>query len=229
MCVFCGIGSHDLQSASIVFDSKIDGNRYKIIKSDPDIDSWEYHRTDGSCIYDSQGYWQLILDADYEFGQAYNNQYLFDLTNDISEINNLFVIQNQMIEQKNNNNETNHIDKGIKLINKINDITNEGMKRLKKYLKHPLFSEPIECFWDKLDIGMPDDNQPVQPFLNKKEYFNLVKQCFTQAVHDGMRLCFFFVCFVCVVFVFCILFFIFFFFSLRLSFFLGLSVDFLEI
>jgi len=154
--IVMNIGLRNLESSSIVFRYEKNQKLYKYIsKSDKIIDRWAYIRDDGWCVPGDDGNFNLILDEDMSDAQSVDNQYLFDLEDDIAEKHNLLNL--------NDNHE---------IIQYAKDI-------MTGYTEHYLYSEPLTFLWNRLPAGDPSDlgdGAFVAPFLNEEDYtFHLRK------------------------------------------------------
>ena len=180
------IGDSELRSASILVEDDVaDGNLYKYIVSTPGCiaDRWIYspskRHVDSWSIVDiidgqSVRGFKLQDDEQEPFSKIIDNSYLFDLTNDQSEMYNLLNNRLPNFNERRNN----------RIIAKCHNI-------LSKWVDvevNELFSSPLNFFHDRLEQGEPInlmDGKFVRPFLSDDEYERIINQMFDDDITKG--------------------------------------------
>jgi len=167
------IGDTELQSASMVI--RHEGSLYKYMRTDSNsaTDRWVYSGSLSdvwSTIDPEDGTSLKILDfvegdEVTKYSQVFEDGFLFDLTDDESELYNLL------------NPELPHYDEqlNMEIISKCSDILEEFMA------DNELFSVPINTLHSRLDLGDPTqiaDGMFVRPFLTNKEYKTHIARMF---------------------------------------------------
>merc|ERR1712228_527735 len=155
--ILFSIGLRNLDSATIVFKNPLDDNKlYKYIAQDVSIEKAGYMRLDGWCTPDSEnGDWAILTSDDETLApetQDLDNKFLFNLDDDVSEMNNL------LISAAGDDTE---------------DIVKYAISLITPYMDHPLFSEAIAGLW--LYDGEEDDSELgdesfIHPWLSRSEY-----------------------------------------------------------
>jgi len=169
------VADEELGSASIVMEHS-DGNLYKYIVSEPNnpADRWIWSSTksdpDTWSILDSKhnthGF-QFYSDGkeEFKYSQIVDGDYLFDLTNDVSEFYNLL------------NQDVPHYSNKLR-----NEVIDSAMDKLKAFMaKNKYFSTPMMRLHDRFDIGNAlgiDDGRFVRPFLNDSHYQAILTNMF---------------------------------------------------
>merc|ERR1711972_16469 len=192
------VGDRELRSARIIVEHE--GTLYKYVKSDSSsaTDRWIYsgRLSDVWSVPDYSRMTKLASEigkglpslkvieyeennADLAYSQVYDDSFLFDLTDDESEVYNLL------------NPNLPHYDADLNaaLITKCNQLLNEWMAQN----VHERFSEPLDFLHERLDVGDPsmtEDGKFVRPFLTNKHYKNLVVKMLDdegENVPDGLK------------------------------------------
>ena len=178
------VGDRELRSARIIVEHE--DKVYKFVKSDSSsaTDRWIYsgRLSDVWSVPDYSRMTKLSSEigkglpslkvveydennADLAYSQVYEDSFLFDLTDDESEMYNLL------------NPALPHYDADLNaaLIEKCNVLLQQWMEENAK----ERFSEPLDFLHERLDAGDPsktEDGKFVRPFLTNKRYKNLVVQ-----------------------------------------------------
>merc|ERR1719195_1255324 len=166
------IGDSDTKSASILVE--IDNVLYKYIKSDPDsaTDRWIYsgYLADVWSAFDDDQKSPKVVEykegsTDLKYSQVYGTGFLFDLTNDPSELYNLL------------NPQTPHYDEALS-----HNVVKQSQVLLDSFMREDdLFSNPIDFLHARLPLGDPGligDGMWVRPFLDNSAYTDLLDKMF---------------------------------------------------
>jgi len=166
------IGDSETKSASILVE--IDNVLYKYIKSDPDsaTDRWIYsgYLADVWSAFDDDQKSLKVIEykegsQDLKYSQVYGTGFLFDLTNDPSELYNLL------------NPQTPHYDDTLS-----REVVKQSQVLLDSFMREDdLFSNPIDFLHARLPLGDPGligDGMWVRPFLDNSAYTDLLDKMF---------------------------------------------------
>jgi len=166
------IGDSDTKSASILVE--IDNVLYKYIKSDPDsaTDRWIYsgYLADVWSAFDDDAKSLKVVEYKegvdaLQYSQVYGNGFLFDLTNDESELYNLL------------NPRSPRYDETLS-----REVVKQCQILLDSFMREDdLFSNPIDFLHARLPLGDPGligDGMWVRPFLDDAKYTELLDKMF---------------------------------------------------
>jgi len=147
---------------------------YKYIKSDPDsaTDRWIYsgYLADVWSAFDDDAKSLKVVEYkegsnELQFSQVYGNGFLFDLTNDPSELYNLLNPQSPRYDQT----------VSQKVVKQSQVLLDDFMR------ENDLFSNPIDFLHARLPLGDPGligDGMWVRPFLDNGAYTDLLDKMF---------------------------------------------------
>ena len=186
------IGDSELQSASILIHHHETGTLYKYIRSNPSspADRWIYSEStvdvwstlDFGDTFDTVGDSSSSLQIkEYDpteplmrYSQRFGDEFLFDLTNDESELYNLLDPQ-----CPNFNADLNMY------------IVNQSLAEMSHFMAtNQLWSTPISLLHSRLEEGDPTlkfDGLFVRPFLSNKRYLILLKRMFLREQKQGIH------------------------------------------
>jgi len=173
------IGDSNTDSASILMEHE--GALFKYIKSDPDsaTDRWIYsgYLADVWSAFDDDLVSLKVVEydehrRDLQYSQVFGNGFLFDLSNDPSELYNLL----------------NPASPGYSA-----DVSRELVKKAQVLLdafmrEDALFSNPIDFLHARLPLGDPGligDGMWVRPFLDDEAYFSMLDKMFQKEEKQG--------------------------------------------
>lgn len=167
--IVLNVGLQNLESAAVIFEWPKDGNLYKYIALNSDIDV--LHRENGWSQIDEENKQIIFIsddvskNSDIKNAQALNNKYLFNLVDDIAERENLLITKDQ----------------------NVNDLVDYAKNLFSDYVQHPLYSENIAGLWNYLEEEDMTEQGVLfnDPWMSEDEYFDYVTLCINKQRHHS--------------------------------------------